>query len=591
MSLALALPAGAQQGGGTTAPQGGTTQGGTAQGGTAQGGTTQGGTSTQGTGQGTGASAGTSQPDAYVSTETRRATTTFQGDTGLWFVPLGEVLPRGRWSASAYYANFDRQEGFTDISFVPVTFGYGIGGRAELFAALSTVTRIDRDIRPIFIPGNEAGGPVNDYPRVRQGWSGTTIGDLYVGGKVNLLSEGDQAPLAMAIRAMVKLPTGSTDKGTSSGQADFFADYILSKEVGQRADLSGYVGVAVRADAEQTNQSNGLRYGVGLGVPSRSGLRFTGELFGERYFDDTITSGGLTAFDGTSSTGVFSLRSPLDAALGLTFVSERGFFVGGGVVFSLAHGPRSDFGPYDDETSDRISGQIRIGYHPGVRVYVAPPPPPPPPPPPVQENRPPTVKARCNPCTVEVGKSSTVTADASDPDNDPLTYKWSAPAGSFANGAERETLWTAPMQEGPVPATVTVSDGKGGTVTDTVTIQVVKPAIKDYTFEDVHFDFDRYTLRPEATRILDEAIKALQDNPELRLEVEGHTCNIGTAEYNLALGERRAYSVRDYLGSRGVGATRIRTVSYGEERPKHDNSREETRRLNRRAALTVRVTQ
>ena len=55
-------------------------------------------------------------------TETRPATTTFQGDTGLWFVPLGEVLPGGRWSGSVYYTNFDRQEGFTDISTVPVTF-------------------------------------------------------------------------------------------------------------------------------------------------------------------------------------------------------------------------------------------------------------------------------------------------------------------------------------------------------------------------------------------------------------------------------------------------------------------------------------
>jgi hypothetical protein len=56
------------------------------------------------------------------------------------------------------------------------------------------------------------------------------------------------------------------------------------------------------------------------------------------------------------------------------------------------------------------------------------------------------------------------------------------------------------------------------------------------TFEDVHFDFDRYTLRPEATRYLDEAIKALQEDPNLRITVEGHTCNIGTTEYNLALG-------------------------------------------------------
>jgi OOP family OmpA-OmpF porin len=143
-----------------------------------------------------------------------------------------------------------------------------------------------------------------------------------------------------------------------------------------------------------------------------------------------------------------------------------------------------------------------------------------------------------------------------------------------------------------VPVTITVTcpqDNK--TATDTVNIQVIRPAIKEIIFEDVHFDFDRYSLRPEATRALDEAISALQQQPELRLEIEGHTCNIGTAEYNLALGERRAAAVREYLTSNGVSADRLQTVSYGEERPRHDNSREETRRLNRRAALTVRLTQ
>src|SRR6202007_1824304 len=105
--------------------------------------------------------------------------------------------------------------------------------------------------------------------------------------------------------------------------------------------------------------------------------------------------------------------------------------------------------------------------------------------------------------------------------------------------------------------------------------------------EDVHFDFDRYSLRPEATRVLDEAVDAMKQNATLRLTIEGHTCNIGTAEYTLALGDRRASAVRDYLVSRGVAADRLRTVSYGEERPKYDNAREETRRLNRRAALVV----
>ena len=190
---------------------------------------------------------------------------------------------------------------------------------------------------------------------------------------------------------------------------------------------------------------------------------------------------------------------------------------------------------------------------------------------------------------MEIGKTSTVTADATDPDGDALTYRWSTAAGSLTNATDRQSPWTAPMQEGPVVVTVEVRDPKGGTATDAVTIQVIRPAVREFVFEDVHFDFDRYSLRPEATRALDEAITALQANPELRLELEGHTCNIGTAEYNLALGERRSNAVRDYLAGRGIGADRLRTVSYGEERPKHDNAREETRRLNRRAALVVRV--
>jgi len=250
---------------------------------------------------------------------------------------------------------------------------------------------------------------------------------------------------------------------------------------------------------------------------------------------------------------------------------------------------REDLGQSPDRSGDNLEGSVRIGFHPGVRVYVPPPPPAPAPAPP--QNRPPTVKARCEPCTVQVGKSSTVSADAQDPDGDTLTCRWSTPTGKLANPTDRQTLWTAPEQEGAVPVTITCDDGKGGTATDTVTIQVVKPPVKEYKFEDVHFDFDRYSLRPEATRVLDEAVRALTDNPDLKIEIEGHTCNIGTAEYNLALGERRATSVREYLTSRGVGADRLRTVSYGEERPKYDNAREETRRMNRRAALVVRLTQ
>ena len=180
------------------------------------------------------------------------------------------------------------------------------------------------------------------------------------------------------------------------------------------------------------------------------------------------------------------------------------------------------------------------------------------------------MKAECDPCTVQVGKNSAVTATAMDSISCAVTYRWSAPSGTFQNAAQRQTLWTASQQEGAVPVTVTVTcptDNK--TATDTVRIQVVRPApVVELTFEDVYFDFDRYSLRPEALRLLDDAVAKLQANPDKQLIIEGHTCSIGTAEYNLALGERRATAVREYLTSRGVAAARLETRSYGEERPK-----------------------
>ncbi len=534
-------------------------------------------------------------PPTAAAAETRPATTTFLGDTGLWYVPTAEILPRKKWSMSAYRVNFDDNQGFTDVSNWPVTFAYGISDRAELFGSWVLVNRIDRDIRPLYLASiPQAGGFVPQHPLASEGWSGNQLGDLWIGLKWNLASEYDQKPVAFALRPMIKLPTGDKDGGAGTGKTDFVLDAVLSKELNQRVEVSGYGGFIVRGEPDAVETTNGFRWGIGAGMPSRKSLRLTAELDGEFYSNDSLsTKTQLLASDGSFLPSGFTetVKSPVNFNLGLTWQHANGFFAGLGWTYRFTVDKRDEFlTPYTNGAGDRMDIVGRIGYHPGVRVYVAPPPPPPPPPPAAAPaNRPPTVRASCNPCTVEVGKTSTVSAVGQDPDGDALTYTWSAPAGSLTNRSGQQTPWTAPMVEGPVPVTVTVSDGKGGTASDVVTIQVIKPAVKEITFEDVHFDFDRYSLRPEAVRALDEAIRSLQENANLRIEIEGHTCNIGTAEYNLALGERRANAVREYLTSRGVSADRLRTVSYGEERPKFDNAREETRRLNRRAALVVRV--
>lgn len=85
--------------------------------------------------------------------------------------------------------------------------------------------------------------------------------------------------------------------------------------------------------------------------------------------------------------------------------------------------------------------------------------------------------------------------------------------------------------------------------------------------EDVFFDLDRYALRPEARRVLDSNAELLKENAGWRVVLEGHCDERGTVEYNLALGEKRAMAAKDYLVRSGVEASRLRTLSYGEERP------------------------
>lgn len=105
--------------------------------------------------------------------------------------------------------------------------------------------------------------------------------------------------------------------------------------------------------------------------------------------------------------------------------------------------------------------------------------------------------------------------------------------------------------------------------------------------EDVFFDTDRFDLTPEARGVLAKNASWLQQYPTVTILLEGHCDERNTREYNLALGERRANSVRDYLMSLGVAGSRMRTISYGEEKPFAIGSSEEAWRLNRRTHFVI----
>jgi outer membrane protein OmpA-like peptidoglycan-associated protein len=501
-------------------------------------------------------------------------------------VPIAETLPKGGFSFGAQRVALNRSENFSNIADIGGMFAFGATDHIEIFGGIG-MRRIDADLRPVAYRGQSQNYLIN------QGWS-TGVGDATLGAKFNLHSQAVDDKVAYALRVAVKLPTASKDDGLGTGATDVWFDLIASREFSRKVDLTASAGLNLRGSPEGYNLTKGFIWGVGLGYPSRSKLKLIAEMNGEAYFDLDQTYTGPAQPD-IALPSHWLADATREIFGGLQYQATNGFFIGGGANLAASHlYHRADSTVADTGGADKVDFQVRIGYRPsGVKNYAPPAAivtPTAPPTAALPPNRAPTVKARCEPCTVEINRQLTASADAQDPDGDTLRYRWTSPTGSFGNAAVRQTPWTAPGQVGAVPLTITVDDGKGLTATDTVTVQVIAPAAKrQITFEDVHFDFDRYTLRPEAARILDEAIKAMQDDPNLRITVEGHTCNIGTTEYNLALGERRSTAVRDYLVGRGVSANRLQTVSYGEERPKHDNGREETRRLNRRAALTIRL--
>jgi peptidoglycan-associated lipoprotein len=126
-----------------------------------------------------------------------------------------------------------------------------------------------------------------------------------------------------------------------------------------------------------------------------------------------------------------------------------------------------------------------------------------------------------------------------------------------------------------------------GTKSDRLGYFVVTTPTGDYVFYDIHFDFDKYSLRAEDRDALNRYAKWFRDNQKYSVLIEGHCDEMGTEEYNLALGERRADAARKYLIDLGVGASRIKTVSYGEEFPLDTAQTEEAFAKNRRAHFVV----
>lgn len=151
-------------------------------------------------------------------------------------------------------------------------------------------------------------------------------------------------------------------------------------------------------------------------------------------------------------------------------------------------------------------------------------------------------------------------------------------------------MMNAPV-EAPTATTVTSQDSdadaspNAGTRSEPVSApsSIKFSTLDGKILETVYFDYDSFTLQPEARQALERTAAWLQANSSVKVTIEGHCDERGSDEYNLALGERRAIAVKNYLTTLGIVAERLITISYGEEQPAVDGQNESAWSKNRRA--------
>ena len=543
-----------------------------------------------------GADAGWAQADG-----TRPATPTFWGDTGLWFVPTGEVLPRRRVLGVGASHRARLPAGQYQRVVLPGHRRASASGVPKIFGSMRVITRIDRDTVPLLFagPDDEAGGLVNEYPTVHETWTGNKLGDLFLGAKMNLTSQQHQWPLALALRGTLKFPTGDRDAGAGTGEYDGFVDVIGSGDVGG-VEVAGFGGVALRGDPDDISISDGLRWGAGVGFPSRRQFRATAEVHGEWMMDDDghrpcrpdrrrrrVVVAGDVAPRGPRSTRPSGSPGSIRAACCSAPPSTTG----------SAWRPTARRASRASDERRRVRRRVpdRIpSRREGVRPAAA------------------RGRARRTRATTAAGTAAPA-----------------APVNRPPDGARRlRSVHTRGWRHGHDPRRRDRSrrryvddrvvrdrrhdrrhargddavDGgdraRPGHVHGDRRRRPRRPRHRHgddrgdrrrgRAFEDVLFDFDSSRLRPEMLPRLDPVLAALTAEPgdgarDRRPHLQHRHDRVQPRRLATAARTRCATTSCRAV-SRLPGCP---TVTYGEERPAHDNSQESTRRLNRRAVLVV----
>lgn len=471
------------------------------------------------------------------------STPAYDGSTGLFRLPSAYTLPKGRFAFSLFRDNLDRDPKDQDISIHGVNLAFGATSRLELAVSFGLQNRIDADA--LFQPGY-----VNDYPFVTTGWQ-TGPGDIKLGAKFKLLDDYGSDPVGLALRGYVKLPTADETKGLGTGKRSMGVDLVMSKSLGRKADIHAAIGYQWNGDPESPRRidiGNAVKWGVGINLPACSRFQVQAELTGTKYKD--------ASFDQTS---------PIDLVVGPAFFIGKGFFIRPAVSKNLKFDDRG----LNSGSKSSLGMQFSMGYHPGTaccEIAIPPPPPPPPTPAPAPVvNRAPTVSCDPESASINAGEMVRLRANASDADNDNLTYSWTTSAGRVVGMGSSVELDSAGIN-GPASliATVRVSDGRGGAAESSCNLRVPAPAPMPQvmTCGATGFPHNRARLNNVDKACLDDVALRLREDPRSRVMIVGHADRAESRSDLLS--RQRAEATKAYLvRERGVDESRISVTGVG----------------------------
>ena len=416
---------------------------------------------------------------AHVDDADLARPSTTRGPTGLFHVQKADTLRHKEWNIGLHVDNLDRMPGDLDITSYNFSFAYGVTDRLEFSGMveaqkgvkvgqpnlLSTYQPLTQGIFPgtqlrrlqLFTPNgfkpcaNCLPGFYNDIPLVSGKNFQQDLGDIYLNLKFNLLSQLRGSPIGIAVTPFFKIPStfsaDKLDRGRGTGAIEGGADLIFSRVFGDVVGTHFNAGFSL-LDSPKLNGievvglSKKLNFGFGLNVPSSSRVQVIGEILS-------------TVFLGGSPNTSFDARDPVDGLIGLRIIPARWISLGGAYRRNLNQYSRNGIGD-----GNGYVAQVQFHHLPEK---------------PVPPNHPPTVTCSASPNSVQPGETVRLTATASDPDGDPLTYVWSTDQGKLTQDNATATWDTTGLAPGSYTISVKVSDGKGGTADCSTTVTVTAP--------------------------------------------------------------------------------------------------------------------